>query len=111
MGGMGGNRGGGGGAFAARAGPNINIGVGPMVSPFGFGGGFGGGYGGFGYSPFGFGGLFGPALPIPMFGAGHESSTDRMIQNQQQQDERVLDSQKLQIESMQKEIAELKLQK
>jgi len=106
MGGMGGMRGGGAGsgAFAASSGPNINIGIGrPMFSPFGFGG--------FGYSPFGFGGMFGMPLPLPVFGGGGESNTDRQIQNQQQQDERVLDSQKLQIESMQKELAELKAQK
>merc|ERR1719362_1798203 len=85
---------------AARSGPNVSIGVGPMIAPPIYG------------SPF-FGppmGLFGPPLlvPGPSFGP---SNTDRALQNQQQQDERLLDSQKMQIESMQREIAELKAKK
>merc|ERR1719362_2599532 len=85
---------------AARSGPNVSIGVGPMIAPPIYG------------SPF-FGppmGLFGPPLlvPGPSFGP---SPTDQALQNQQRQDERVFDSQKMQIESLQREIQELKAKK
>mmetsp|Transcript_55825 Transcript_55825/g.107708 ORF Transcript_55825/g.107708 Transcript_55825/m.107708 type:complete len:210 (+) Transcript_55825:91-720(+) len=86
---------------AARSGPNISIGVGPMIAPPMYG------------SPFGFGapmGMFGPPLllPGPSFGP---SATDQALQNQQRQDERAMDSQKMQIESLQREIQELKAKK
>jgi hypothetical protein len=58
-------------------------------------------------SPFG---LFGPPLliPGPSFGP---SPTDRALQDQQQRDERFLDSQKMQIESLQRELTDLKAKK
>jgi len=83
-----------------RPGPNISIGVGPMIAPPMYGSPFLG-------PPMGF---FGPPLliPGPSFGP---SNTDRALQDQQQRDERLLDSQKMQIESMQREVAELKAKK
>lgn len=84
-------------AMAPRgSGPNISIGVGPMIgSPM--------------YSPFGFGG-FGMPLPLvaPLPVPSGPSATDQMLQNQQKQDERVIDQQNAQIEQLQKELAELK---
>lgn len=85
---------------AGGGGPNISVGV----SPFGFGSPFG-------YSPFGFGGGFGMPLIVPFGGGGGESNTDRMLKENQRQDERVIDQQKSQIETMQKELAELKASK
>merc|ERR1719433_2618093 len=85
---------------AARPGPNISVGVGPMIAPPMYGSPFLG-------PPMGF---FGPPLliPGPSFGP---SNTDRALQDQQQRDERALDSQKMQIETLQREIAELKAKK
>ena len=84
---------------AVRPGPNISVGVGPMIAPM-YGSPFLG-------SPFG---LFGPPLliPGPSFGP---SPTDRALQDQQQRDERFLDSQKMQIESLQRELTDLKAKK
>jgi len=84
-------------------GPNISIGVGPMIAPplfappmFG--------------SPF-FGppmGLFGPPMvpvPVPSMGS---SMSDQILQDQQRRDERQMDTQKSQIDALQKELADLK---
>lgn len=78
------------------AGPTVVV----APSPFGYG--FG--------SPFGFGmPLFGPPiLPIPF---GGNSANDQMLKEQQNRDERVIDQQNLQIQQMQKELAELKAKK
>merc|ERR1719265_2712580 len=83
---------------ASSGGPNINIGVSPMISPFG--------YGGFGYGP----SLFGPSiLPVPLpFGGMGPSASDQMLQQQQRRDESMMDGQARQIDALQKEIAELK---
>mmetsp|Transcript_5576 Transcript_5576/g.17822 ORF Transcript_5576/g.17822 Transcript_5576/m.17822 type:complete len:208 (-) Transcript_5576:368-991(-) len=81
------------------SGPNISVGVGPMIAPPMFG------------PPMLFGppmGLFGPPmlpLPVPSMGP---SVSDQMLQDQQRRDERQMDSQKSQIDALQKEIAELK---
>jgi len=85
---------------AVRPGPNISVGVGPMIAPPMYGSPFLG-------PPMGF---FGPPLliPGPSFGP---SSTDRALQDQQQRDERLLDTQKMQIESLQRELADLKAKK
>jgi len=85
---------------AVRPGPNISVGVGPMIAPPMYGSPFLG-------TPMGF---FGPPLllPGPSFGP---SPTDRALQDQQQRDERLMDSQKMQIETLQQEIAELKAKK
>jgi len=75
-------------------GPNINIGVAPVISPFG--GAF------LGPS------LFGPPmlpLPVPSFGP---SLSDRMIEDQQRRDERQIDGQQAKIEALQKELQDLK---
>jgi len=112
MGGMGGSRmGGSSRAAPPRAAPSARAGVGssvgggstvvvaPMMSPFGFSP-----FGGFGYSPFGMGMGFGG-------GGFGPSGTDQRIQEQQRQDERNIDSQKSQIDALQKEIETLKAQK
>jgi len=78
---------------------NINIGVSPVISPFG--------YGGFGYGGFGFGPTI---LPVPFGGMG-PSASDQMLQQQQRRDESTLDNQARQIDALQKEIAELKAKK
>mmetsp|Transcript_60158 Transcript_60158/g.120478 ORF Transcript_60158/g.120478 Transcript_60158/m.120478 type:complete len:94 (+) Transcript_60158:3-284(+) len=82
-------------------GPNISIGVGPMIAPPMFG-------------PSLFGppmGLFGPPmLPVPVPSMG-PSYSDQMIQDQQRRDERQMDSQKAQIDALQKELAELRAKK
>jgi len=111
MGGGGGMRGGMGRSAppprsAARSNTNVNIGVG--VAPPIYGGGFGMGFG----SPFGFGmpffpPLFGPTIAI----GGGSSAADQQLQNQQRQDERMMDSQKAQIDSLQKQVEELKASK
>lgn len=111
MGGGGGMRGGMGRSAppprsTARSNTNMNIGVG--VAPPIYGGGFGMGFG----SPFGFGmpfmpPLFGPTIAI----GGGSSAADQQLQNQQRQDERMMDSQKAQIDSLQKQIEELKASK
>jgi len=78
----------------------LSVGVGPMIAPPMYGSPFLG-------PPMG---LFGPPLliPGPSFGP---SPTDRALQDQQQHDERLLDSQKMQIESLQREITDLKAKK
>jgi len=83
----------------ATGSPNISVNV--MPSPLG---------GGF-FSPFGGFGVFGPPilpLPVPSFGP---SGTDMALQNQQRNDERIIDQQKVEIEQMQRELAQLKAQK
>jgi len=84
--------------MGATARPNISIGVGPVISPM--------------YAPPLFGspfGLFGPpVVPVPF---GGPSNTDQMLQEQQRRDERLLDSQKAEIDALQREIAELKAKK
>mmetsp|Transcript_32710 Transcript_32710/g.76045 ORF Transcript_32710/g.76045 Transcript_32710/m.76045 type:complete len:203 (+) Transcript_32710:82-690(+) len=80
----------------ASSGPNINIGVGPMIAPPMFGPSI--------FAP----PLFGPPvlpLPVPSFGP---SFSDQMLQDQQRRDERQIDSQKSQIDALQKELADLK---
>jgi len=111
MGGGGGMRGGMGRSAPpprsdTRSNTNVNIGVG--VAPPVYGGGFGMGFG----SPFGFGlpivpPLFGPTIAI----GGGSSAADQQLQNQQRQDERMMDQQKAQIDSLQKEIEQLKAAK
>lgn len=87
---------------ASVSGPNISVGFGsPVISPFGFSP-FGP-FGGFGFSPFGFG------LPVPV--PSGPSSTDQMLQNQQQQDERKIDEQNQEIATLKKELDELKAKK
>merc|ERR1719367_781176 len=85
---------------AVRRGPNISVGVGPMIAPPMYGSPFLG-------PPMGF---FAPPLlvPGPSFGP---SPTDRALQDQQQRDERLMDSQKMQIESLQRELTDLKAKK
>merc|ERR1740121_1489000 len=80
-------------------GPNINIGVG--VAPPIYGGGFFGGPSLF----------FPPVIPFGLPFGGGPSMQDRAIQNQQLQDERTIDQQKVQIDQMQKEIQDLKAKK
>jgi len=80
------------------SGPNISIGVGPVIAPPMFGPPLLG-------PPMG---LFGPPmLPVPVPSMG-PSVSDQIMQDQQRRDERQMDSQKAQIEALQKEIAELK---
>lgn len=81
------------------SGPNISIGVGPMIAPPMFGPPLLA-------PPLG---LYGPPIvPVPSMGP---SFSDQMIQDQQRRDERQIDSQKAQIEALQKEITELKAKK
>mmetsp|Transcript_60137 Transcript_60137/g.157634 ORF Transcript_60137/g.157634 Transcript_60137/m.157634 type:complete len:216 (-) Transcript_60137:5-652(-) len=93
----------GGSRFAGARGPNINVGVGSfappifMPSPFGFG------------SPFGYG-LFGPPM-LPLGMNSGPSQQDQITKDQQRQDERVIDQEKMQIDQMQREIQDLKAKK
>jgi len=82
-------------------GPNVSIGFGPMIAPplfappmFG--------------SPFFGMGLFGPpVVPVPVPSLG-PSMSDQILQDQQRREERQMDTQKAQIDALQKEIADLK---
>jgi len=77
-------------------GPNVSIGVGPMLAPPLFGPSL--------LAP----SLFGPPmLPVPVPSMG-PSVSDQLMQDQQRRDERQIDTQKAQIDALQKEIAELK---
>lgn len=87
------------GIGATVGGPNISIGVSPILAPPIFGSPFGFGFGGFG--------LFGPPiLPIPV--PSGPSASDQVLQNQQARDERQIDEQKGEIQELKKQIEELK---
>merc|ERR1719419_602469 len=81
-------------------GPNISIGVGPMIAPPLFGPPLLA-------PPMGFGFFGPPVVPVPVPSMG-SSVSDQLLKDQQARDERQIDGQKAQIEAMQKEIAELK---
>eukprot|EP00420_Gonyaulax_spinifera_P030615 CAMPEP_0197875116 /NCGR_PEP_ID=MMETSP1439-20131203/4459_1 /TAXON_ID=66791 /ORGANISM="Gonyaulax spinifera, Strain CCMP409" /LENGTH=79 /DNA_ID=CAMNT_0043494299 /DNA_START=32 /DNA_END=271 /DNA_ORIENTATION=- len=75
----------------------MGVGVGPVIAPPMFGAPLLG-------PPMGF---FGPPV-VPLGVPFGPSYSDRMIQDQQRQDERQMDNNQSKIEALQKEIAELK---